>query len=102
MLLPHLTEEVLESMFLNGLDADIQVEVLCFEPQGLVQMLKAVQRGELGRHNKGETSLHITPLGTNRHIDKLKLIDEQELTACRTKIQYYPRSRYNTKGLGGG
>uniref|UniRef100_A0A9I9DFR7 NADPH-dependent diflavin oxidoreductase 1 n=1 Tax=Cucumis melo TaxID=3656 RepID=A0A9I9DFR7_CUCME len=38
--MPHLTEVVLETTLLNRLDADIQVEVLCFEPQGWVQMIK--------------------------------------------------------------
>lgn len=61
--MPHLTEVVLETTLLNRLDADIQVEVLCFEPQGWVQMVNAAWGG-LEDIIRG-TSLQTSPLRTN-------------------------------------
>lgn len=39
--LPHLSDEVLECAFLNGLDLVVRVEVLATEPTGLEQMKRA-------------------------------------------------------------
>lgn len=39
--LPHLSDEVLEGTFLNGLSPEIKTEVMCFEPVGLEAMMKA-------------------------------------------------------------
>ncbi|KAA0031882.1 gypsy/ty3 element polyprotein [Cucumis melo var. makuwa] len=39
--LSHLSDEVLESTFLNGLDPEIKAEVLSYEPVGLGQIMRA-------------------------------------------------------------
>lgn len=46
MPLPHLTDEVLENMFLNGLDLKVKAEVVCYEPKGLGQIIRATQKVE--------------------------------------------------------
>lgn len=44
--LPHLTNEVLESTFLNGLDHEVRAEVICYEPKGRGQIMRAAQKVE--------------------------------------------------------
>lgn len=44
--LPHLTDEELESTFLNGLDPGVRAEVVCYEPKGLGQIMRAAQKVE--------------------------------------------------------
>lgn len=41
--LPHLTNEVLKNTFMNGLKLVIKVEVLCFRPVGLEDMMEKAQ-----------------------------------------------------------
>lgn len=60
--LPHLSEEVLESTFLNGLSPEIKSEVLCFEPLGLEALMKAAQRIE----DKNNALSAKMGLGSNR------------------------------------
>lgn len=45
-LLPHLTEEVLENTFSNGLDPVIRTEMFCLEPIGLESMMRVAQKIE--------------------------------------------------------
>lgn len=42
-LLPHLTDEILENTFMNGLDPVIQSEVRCMKPVGLEDMMDKAQ-----------------------------------------------------------
>lgn len=41
--LPHLTEEILENAFINGLDPVISTEVLCWELVGLEKLMRKAQ-----------------------------------------------------------
>lgn len=42
--LPHLSNEVLENTFMNGLVPWVKAEVECWEPVGLMNMMKVAQR----------------------------------------------------------
>lgn len=82
--LPHLTEEVLENTFTNGLDPEIRTELFCLEPIGLENMTRVAQKIEYR-------------LGVAKKLQDTQPNKFQRVNTVGQSTKYQPKHSYTTQ-----